>query len=165
VKRTPRGQDGFTLIELVIATVILGILSVMFMQMIQRWSAMAVHAAVKEQRKNAEVDLRRLAALVQARGPKDGAWPNLGPWPVPMPLRGAVPWVRPAPGFDELGWGPTVSPGRLQYRVDGWATGFSVSAIGDIDQDGSLELYRINDLGTFEGPLPWPPASVAPVGP
>jgi prepilin-type N-terminal cleavage/methylation domain-containing protein len=165
VQRARRRQDGFTLIEIVIATAILGILSVMLMQMIQRWSAMAVHAAFKEQRHAAEADLRRLAALVQARGPKDGAWPALGPWPVPMPLHGAVPWPRPAPGFDDLGWAPSTSPTKLQYRVEGWATGFEVSAIGDIDMDGSLEMYRINELGMYEGPLPWPPASVGPIGP
>jgi prepilin-type N-terminal cleavage/methylation domain-containing protein len=163
VHRTSRGERGFTLIEIIIATVILGILSVMLMQMIQRWSQMAVHAAIKEKRKEAAADLRRLNTLVLAVGPKNGTWPTLGPWPVPMPLHAAVPWTRPAPGFDDLGWAPSTSPVRLQYRVDGWATGFLVSAIGDLDLDGSLELYRINDLGTFEGPLPWPPSSVVPL--
>ena len=48
----------------------------------------------------------------------------------------------------------------------GWATGFLVSAIGDVDKDGSLETYRISgDVGMFEGPLPWPPTTVTPVNP
>lgn len=163
--RRGRAESGFSLIEIVIATAILGMISVMLMQMIRNWSKLAVHAAVKEQRRVALLDLHRLSELVQTRGPVSGAYPSLGPWPVPMPLRGSVPWTRPAPGFDDVGWAPSVSPGRLQYRVDGWATGFAVSAIGDIDQDGSLELYRITDLGTFEGPLPYPPDPVAPLSP
>lgn len=165
MRRPSRAESGFSLIEIVIATAILGMLSVMLMQMIQSWSRMAVRAAIKEQRKAAMLDLLRLSEVVSARGPKEGMWPSLGPWPVPMPLHGATPWVRPAPGFDEVGWGPSVSPVKLQYRVDGWATGFAVSAIGDIDQDGALELYRISEFGTFEGPLPYPPAAVGPLSP
>ena len=160
-----RGEDGFSLIEMVIATVILGIISVMLVQMIRNYTKYAVRAAIRGRRRLAELDLRRLAVLVTARGTKEGMASPLGPLPIPMPLRDPLPWPHPAPGFDEIGWAPSASPVHLQYRVDPTASAFTVSAIGDLDHDGSLEQYRINELGTFEGPLPYPPETVAPISP
>ena len=62
--RRVRGEARFSLIEMVIATVILGIISVMLVQMIRNYTKFAVHAAVRERRRLAELDLRRLAVLV-----------------------------------------------------------------------------------------------------
>ena len=151
--------DGFSLVEMMIAVAILGILSVAIAQMLMVFAKQQVHAAAKLQRGRAEQDMRRLYTNIVSIQMASGAaaYPSAGPWPVQVPCRNPVPWTRPAPGFEELSWAPSNSPTLLQFRVDGWATGFNISAIGDLDRDGNLELYRIwGDVGMFEGPLPFP---------
>ena len=161
----PGEESGFTLIEILVATVIAGILFAMVAQMIQTWAKATAVAAAKARRTQAEQDMRRLYAAVVARYAGSG-FPNVGPWPKQIPRAAPVPWERPAPGFEELPWAPSSSPTHLQFRVDGWATGFNVSAIGDLDKDGSMELYRIwGDVGMFEGPQPYPPVESSPVSP
>ena len=155
-----RGERGFSLVEMMIAVAILGILSAALAQLLLVFAKQQVRAAAKMQMARAEQDMRRLqSAIMAVQMVSNGApYPSAGPWPVQVPVRNPVPWVRPAPGFEELGWAPSSSPTLLQFRVDGWATGFNISAIGDLDRDGGLELYRIwGDVGMFEGPLPFPP--------
>jgi len=142
-----------------IAVAILGILSAALAQLLMVYAKQQVHAAAKLQMARAEQDMRRLqSAVIAVQITSGGAsFPSAGPWPVRVPVRTPVPWTRPAPGFEELGWAPSSSPTLLQFRVDGWATGYNISAIGDLDRDGGLELYRIwGDVGMFEGPLPFP---------
>lgn len=161
------GSDrAFTLVEILIAMVIAGMLSVMLMQMVQMWAKGLQKQAAKETRRLLEADLRRLYTIVISRGPQGGVYPSAGPWPVQIPIHNPILWERPAPGFDELGWAPSRSPTLLQWHLEGWATGFMCSAIGDTDRDGGLEYYRLSgDVGMFEGPLPWPPQTVTPVDP
>ncbi len=155
-----RRESGFTLIEVLIAVFIMGIISVGLMQMIQTWSQATVRMAVKERQRTNETDMRRLYQLLIAKGPQNGTFPTLQPWPETLPAKLPLPWVRPAPGYDEVPWAPSKSPLLLQYRVDGWSSGFIVSGVGDLDVDGSYELYRLDGtVGLFEGPLPWPPLS------
>ena len=152
-------QRGFSLVEMMIAMAILAILSAALAQLLMVYAKQQVKAAAKVQMARAEQDMRRLqAAVVAVQIASNGStFPSAGPWPVQVPCRNPVPWVRPAPGFEELGWAPSASPTLLQFRVDGWATGYNISAIGDLDRDGGLELYRIwGDVGMFEGPLPFP---------
>ena len=140
-----------------IAVAILGILSAALAQMLMVFAKQQVRGAAKLQMSRAEQDMRRLqSAVIGMQISSGGAtFPSAGPWPVQVPVRNPVAWSRPAPGFEELGWAPSNSPTLLQFRVDGWATGFNISAIGDLDRDGILELYRIwGDVGMFEGPLP-----------
>ena len=155
-----RSESGFTLIEVLIATFIMGLISVGLMQMIQNWSKFTVRMALKERQKLNEMDMRRLYQLLLAKGPTEGVFPTFQPWPQTLPGKTPLPWVRPAPGYDDVPWAPSRSPLLLQYRVDGWSSGFIVSGVGDLDVDGSYELYRLDGtVGLFEGPLPWPPAS------
>jgi prepilin-type N-terminal cleavage/methylation domain-containing protein len=164
--RRPGGELGFTLAEMMIVLLIMGVLMTMVSSWIKNWAkGTAVMAATAHRQMN-EMDMRRLYVLVQAAGRQGDSWPNIGPCPADIPVRSPVPWPRPAPGFDELVWAPSKTPVLVQYRVTGWATGFEVSAIGDLDRDGSLELYRITaPLGMFEGPLKYPPADVVPFNP
>ena len=153
------GERGFSLVEMMIAMAILGILSAALAQMLMVYAKQQVRAAAKMQMARAEQDMRRLqSAIMSVQMVSNGStYPSAGPWPVQVPVRNPVVWARPAPGFEELGWAPSSSPTLLQFRVDGWATGFNISAIGDLDRDGGLELYRIwGDVGMFEGPLPFP---------
>jgi hypothetical protein len=142
-----------------IAAAILAILSAAMAQLIMVYARQQAHAAARLQRARAETDMRRLYTTIVSVQMVSGSagYPSAGPWPVQVPRRNPVPWTRPAPGFDGLSWAPSASPTLLQFRVDGWATGFNISAIGDLDRDGNLELYRIwGDVGMFEGPLPFP---------
>lgn len=163
--KSPRKMEcGFSLIEMMIAVAILGILSVAIAQMLMVYARQQVRVAARAQAVRAEQDMRRLQAIVLTVGRRgeSGAdsYPSAGPWPIQVPCRTPVAWVRPAPGFEELGWAPSSSPTLLQFRVDGWATVFNISAIGDLDRNGALELYRIwGDVGMFEGPLPFPSPS------
>ncbi len=161
-----RGQAGFTLVEILIAMAIAGMLTVMLMQMIQTWAKAVAHQAAKANRMMCETDLRRLYTIILSRGMQSGGYASIGPWPQQIPVKSPVDWVRPAPGFDEIGFAPSRTPTLLQFRVDGSGTGFTVSALGDTDRDGGLEYFRIgSDVGMFEGPLPWPPSTVTPVNP
>ena len=158
--RSNRSERGFTLIEIVIVLFIMGLISTGLMQMMQTWSKATVRMAVKERQRANESDMRRLYQQLLAKGPADGTFPTFQPWPETLPVKTPVPWIRPAPGYDSVPWAPSKSPLLLQYRVDGWSSGFIVSAIGDLDLDGSYELYRLDGtVGLFEGPMAWPPAS------
>ena len=164
--RTVLGERGFTLVEMMVVVVIMGILMVMVSSWIKNWAKATAVMAAKAYRQSNEQDLRRLYVLVQSAGPQGGSWPNIGPYPAQVPVRRAIDWPRPAPGFDELQWAPSKTPVLVQYRVTGWSTGFEVSAIGDLDRDGGLELYRIiAPLGMFEGPLKYPPEDSVPFTP
>lgn len=155
-----RRESGFTLIEILIVLFIVGLISTGLMQMMQTWSKATVRMAVKERQRLNESDMRRLYQLLIAKGPVEGSFPSLPPWPEKLPVKTPEPWVRPAPGYDAVPWAPSKSPLLVQYRVDGWSTGFIVSGVGDLDLDGAYELYRLDGtVGLFEGPLPWPPAS------
>jgi prepilin-type N-terminal cleavage/methylation domain-containing protein len=157
-------ERGFTLVEVLVATALAGILAVVVASLLQVWAAAVARQAAREARRANEADMRRLYEIVRARGPREGAFPSAGPWPAAVPSRTPVPWERPAPGFDELGWAPSRSPVLVQYRLEGWATGFVISALGDLDRDGQLEWYRLHgDLGMLEGPLPPPPAESSPL--
>ena len=152
-------ERGFSLVEMMIAVAILGIISIGLAQLLMVQARQQVRAAARMQLLRAEQDMRRLYSSVTAVHMASGVAPyqSAGPWPVQVPRRTPVKWDRPAPGFEEYSWAPSVSPTLLQFRVDGWATGFNISAIGDLDRDGNLELYRIwGDVGMFEGPLPFP---------
>jgi len=152
-------ERGFSLVEMMIAVAIMGILAAAMAQLLMVYAKQQVHAGAKIQMARAETDMRRLqSAVLAVQMASSGAgFPSAGPWPLQVPCRTPVPWTRPAPGFEELGWAPSSSPTLLQFRVDGWATGFNISAIGDLNRDGGLELYRIwGDVGMFEGPLPFP---------
>ena len=160
---SPSGERGFTLVEILIATVIAGILFASVAQMMMIWAKGTARAALKARTIETEQDIRRLqAAVMQAYTGSSGAgFPSAGPWPVVIPVQNPVQWSRPAPGFDEIGWAPSKSPVFLQYRVDGWATGFVISAVGDLNRDGTIELYRLwGDVGMYEGPLPYSPAGM-----
>jgi len=160
------GQKGFTLIEVLIVMVIMGVIFTMTIQMVQTWSKATAHAAMKKRQDVVEQDLRRLYEAVRDKRNTETGYPSAGPWPEQIPQPGPLPWRRPAPGFEELSWAPSESPTYLQFRVDGWATSFVVSAIGDLNKDGALELYRIwGDVGMYERGLPYPPAEVTPVNP
>jgi prepilin-type N-terminal cleavage/methylation domain-containing protein len=153
-----RGERGFTLVEILIATVIASILFAAIARMLSVYAKSMARGALKARTAQTEQDLRRLqAAVVQHFASLGGTgYPVAGPWPLAVPLHNPIPWERPAPGFDELGWAPSRSPVFLQYRVDGWATGYVISAVGDLDRDGAPELYRISgDVGMYEGPLPY----------
>jgi len=155
---TARGKErGFSLTEVLVAMAIMGILFAVFAQMMMVYAKQQAHIAAKARRAQAEQDIRRLANQVMSARLSQGfeaPFPSAGPWPAEVPCRNPVLWSRPAPGFDELGWAPSTSPTYLQFRVDGWATSFMISALGDIDRDGGLELYRYwGDVGMFEGPL------------
>ncbi len=159
-----RSECGFTLVEVLIATVIAGILFATMTQMFMVWAKKAALDAQREKRRQVETDLRRLEQHIWAHMVHGHGFPNIGPWPPETPGQGVVPWKRPAPGFEELGWAPAKSPVHMQYFVDGWATGFIVGAIGDVNKDGVLEMYRIwGDVSMFEGPIDIP--SVSPVSP
>jgi prepilin-type N-terminal cleavage/methylation domain-containing protein len=156
-----RGERGFTLIEILVATVIAGILFAAVAQMLMVYAKSVARAALRARTAETEQDFRRLqGAVVQAFTASGGSgYPSAGPWPVVIPTQNPIQWTRPAPGFDELGWAPSKSPVLLQYRVDGWATGFAISAVGDLNRDGTIELYRLwGDVGMYEGPLPYEPA-------
>jgi len=151
-----RGEGGFSLVEMLIAVAIAGILFTMVTQMIRSWVKAAARAAVKARTVQVQQDLRRLYTAVISR--YEGNFPVAGPWPEEIPRKTPLPWPRPAPGFEGLKFAPSTNPTHLQFHVDGWATGFNVTAIGDLDKDGGLELYIIwGDVGMLEGPLPYPP--------
>lgn len=155
--RGRRGERGFTLVEVMIATAIAGVLFAALAQMILTWAKFTARAAIKQRTARVETDLRRLADAVRFRYTTNDGYPSAGPWPETVPVRGPLPWTRPAPGFDEIGWAPEKSPVDLQFRVDGWATGFIVSAVGDLMRNGSLQMFRVwGDVNMFEGPLPFP---------
>ncbi|MEK7476279.1 MAG: prepilin-type N-terminal cleavage/methylation domain-containing protein [Candidatus Coatesbacteria bacterium] len=161
-----RGERGFTLVEMMVVLVIMGILMIMVSSWIKNWAKATAVMAAKAYRQMNEQDLRRLYIIVQSNGPQGGSWPNIGPYPAQIPMRSPRDWPRPAPGFDEIQWAPSKTPVLVQYQVTGWATGFEVSAIGDLDRDGGLELYRIiAPLGMFEGPLKYPPVDAVPFTP
>ncbi len=165
-KGCSRGEDGFTLVEMMVVVVIVGILMTMLSTWIKTWAKATARMAAVAARQANEQDLRRLYQLVQAAGKQGDIWPNIGPCPAQIPVRTPLPWPRPAPGFDELLWAPSKTPVLVQYRVTGWSTGFEVSAIGDLDRDGGMELYRIiGPLGMFEGPLRYPPIESVPFTP
>ena len=167
IRRTRNGRGGFTLTEVLIAMVIFGIIFAAFTQMLLMWAKATARAAYRVRLTQVQTDLRSLQQkyLVSHSQSEINYYPSVAPWPQQIPCRNPVPWSRPAPGFEELGWAPSVSPTYLQYRIDGWATGYMVSGIGDLDRDGGLELYRIwGDVGMFEGPLPVEPQG-SPVNP
>ena len=152
--------------EVLIVMAIMGVIFTMIIQMIQTWSRATVRAAVRKRQEAVEQDLRRLSSAVSAKYTQEAGYPNIAPWPNQIPGLASIPWVRPAPGFDDLPWAPSESPTYLQYRVDGWATSYIVSGIGDLNKDGALELYRISgDVGMYEKGLPYPPVEVTPVNP
>ncbi len=160
-----RGERGFTMIEILIGLFIVGMVSTIVLQMLQIWTKATVRIAVKARRTEVKMDLRRLYETVREKY-HGGGYLSAGPWPEQAPYKRALPWERPAPGFDSLPWAPSTSPTHLQYRVDGWATGFNVSALGDLDKDGLFEMYLISgDVGMFEGPLPPPAAESSPIAP
>jgi hypothetical protein len=149
-----------------VVVVIMGILMMMVSSWLKSWAKGTARMAAVAYRQMNEQDLRRLYVTIQAAGMQAGTWPNFGPYPAQIPVRSPQPWPRPAPGFDELQWAPSKTPVLVQYRVTGWSTGFEVSAIGDLDRDGGLELYRIiAPLGMFEGPLKYPPEDLVPFTP
>ena len=155
--RARRGERGFTLVEIMIATAIAGILFAALAQMIMTWAKFTVRAALKARTAEIEIDLRRLTELARIHYSTTDGFPKAGPWPAQVPAGAPVAWTRPAPGFDELGWAPTRSPVWLQYNVDGWSTGFIVSAVGDPARTGHLQVWRVwGDVNMFEGPLPYP---------
>lgn len=156
--RRDGGAKGFTLVEVMIASAIAGILFAALAQMILTWAKASARIAIKQRTARVETDLRRLADAARLHFVTAGGYPSAGPWPAAIPVKGPLPWLRPAPGFDELGWAPEKSPTDLQYHVDGWATGFVVTAVGDLARNGAVEMYRLwGDVNMFEGPLPYQP--------
>jgi len=152
-----RGERGFTLVEIMIATAIAGVLFAALAQMMMTWARFTARAALKARAAEIESDLRRLADQERLHYSTTTGFPPAGPWPAAIPAGAPLPWTRPAPGFDDLGWAPTKSPVWLQYAVDGWATGFIVTAVGDPGHAGHPQLWRVwGDVNMFEGPLPVP---------
>lgn len=142
--------------------VIAGMVYTMVAKMMRTWARATVRAAIKLRRTEAKQDLRRLYTAVVTK--YSTGFPTAGPWPENIPEKSPISWKRPAPGFEALSFAPSTTPTHLQFHVDGWSTGFNVNAIGDLDKDGALELYRIwGDVGMFEGPIPYPVMEFSPI--
>jgi len=165
-----RGKErGFTLVEMMVVMVIMGILAVAAAQAVRTWSKSVARIAAKARLTTIKSDMLRLAVLVRGYKAAMGAFPIIAPWPAKVPCKNPVPWTMPAPGFDGLGWAPSDNPTYVQYSVEGWATGFLVDGLGDLDRDGTLEVFHVyglwEDTNMFEGPLPFISSSSIPTSP
>jgi hypothetical protein len=113
-------------------------------------------------------EMRQLWLLMHSREAATmmGGYPSAGPWPAALPGRDGAPWGAGGAGFAELGWSPRLMTVVAQFRVEGSASAFVVSASGDLDRDGSPETwYAQGGYGRtaflVEGPVPYSPPPIA----
>jgi len=132
---TPRRQAGFSLVELVMIVVIVGILASV---------AIPMHRAYQLRSKSAEAatNIAGIQLAEQAYYTESGLFLDIPPHPAAIPGTRPVPFNRAAPGFDEIGFAPE---GNVYFSygvaISADGLGFTADAGGDLDGNGIVQFW------------------------
>jgi type IV pilus assembly protein PilA len=130
-----RSQKGFTLIELMIVVVIIGILAALAIPRFMR-------ATTKSKQSEAKQILKQIYVMERAyRQEKDTYFPPAG-----------VVTVQPAGSIAELGI-EIMTAARYSYTITGGANAFTATAgskgATGLDDDAALDTWQIDQTGTL----------------
>ena len=129
--RRHRDNSGFTLIELMIVVVIIGILAAMAIPRFMK-------ATTKTKQSEARLILKQIYVNQQAYKQQSGSYY----------ITAAIASSANPEAFAEI-WVEVMTPAKYSYTIDATANTFTATATGNIDDDAADDVWTINENGTM----------------
>lgn len=137
MKRSHNGSSGFTLIELMIVVVIIGILAALAIPRFQR-------AALRSKQSEAKLILKQIYVnehCYRQQSAINSYYQPAGPASSGTPLVLQSIWIE------------IMNSAKYTYQVTANANAFNATATADIDGDGTIDTWTINQDGILQNTI------------
>jgi len=135
VERGSRASAGFTLIELMIVTAIIGLMTSIALPLFARYQLRSKSTEVK-------ANLSAIRVVEEAHFAEQGRYVAASAEPTLIPGPSAVPFDVVGTDYAEVGWSPE---GRVYFsyavEISADASGYTADAAADIDGNGILQIW------------------------